>query len=199
MTWSAGQRETSAAMSPAASSTCSRLSSTSSMRRSPMTVRSASSAERPCASAMSSAAATVGNTSADAVTDASETNAAPPGYSRRHPAEQLDRETGLARAAVARDREHARAGAHARRRPTSSTFSRPSSGVVGYWRCLDDRRGVASRVLRTRRSSLATSSAVWKRARGSFSRQRATMRSRSAGTSARTLVSESACRAGSRS
>ena len=81
MTCSEGQRETSAAMSPAASSTCSRLSSTRSTRRSPMTVTSASSAERPCASAMSSAIPTVGSTSAAAVTEASETNAAPPGYS----------------------------------------------------------------------------------------------------------------------
>ena len=46
-----------------------------------MTVQSASSAERPCASAISSAMPTVGNTAEAAVTDASETNAAPPGYS----------------------------------------------------------------------------------------------------------------------
>ena len=51
------------------------------MRRSPITVQSASSAERPCASAMSSATPTVGNTADAAVTDASDTNAAPPGYS----------------------------------------------------------------------------------------------------------------------
>ena len=46
-----------------------------------MTVPSASSAERPCASAMSSAMPTVGSTSAAAVTEASETKAAPPAYS----------------------------------------------------------------------------------------------------------------------
>ena len=43
---------------------------------------------------------------------------------------------------------------------------------------------------RSRRSSFATSSAVWKRSRGFFSRQRPMMRSRSTGTSARTLVSD---------
>ena len=81
ITCSEGQRATSAAMSPAASSTCSRLSSTRSTRRSPMTVASASRAERPWASAMSSAMATVGSTSAAAVTEASDTKAAPPAYS----------------------------------------------------------------------------------------------------------------------
>ena len=46
-----------------------------------MTVASASRAERPWASAMSSAMAIVGSTSAGAVTEASDTKAAPPAYS----------------------------------------------------------------------------------------------------------------------
>jgi len=41
----------------------------------------------------------------------------------------------------------------------------------------------------SRRSSLHRSSAVWNRTRGAFSRQRPTMRSRSAGRSARTFAS----------
>ena len=45
--------------------------------------------------------------------------------------------------------------------------------------------------LRSRRSARDTSSAFWKRSRGFFSRQRLTMRSRSAGKSARTRVSGS--------
>lgn len=53
--------------------TLTRLSRTSSIRRSPMTVHSASSAERPWASAMSSEMLTVGSTSAASVTEASET------------------------------------------------------------------------------------------------------------------------------
>ena len=51
------------------------------MRRCPITVQSASSAERPCASGISNAMQTVGNTDEAAVTAASDTNAAPPGYS----------------------------------------------------------------------------------------------------------------------
>ena len=75
-TVSPGQYETSVAMSPAASRTCSRLSSTRSMRRSPITVHSASIAARPCASATSSVVAIADATSAAFETEASETNAA---------------------------------------------------------------------------------------------------------------------------
>ena len=66
------QRDTSSAMSPAASNTCSRLSSSNSMRPLPITVAIASTAERPSASAMPSAVLTVGITSPACVTDASD-------------------------------------------------------------------------------------------------------------------------------
>jgi len=81
-----------------------------------------------------------------------------------------------------------RAPARTRVAAASSAASRPSSGVEGDGGIFAT--GAASRPGRMRCSSSITSRADCARARGSFSRQRDTMRSRSDGASSRTLVSE---------
>ena len=116
----------------------------------------------------------------------------------RQAAEELDREARLAGAAVAGDGEQARAAAQA----LGGGLRGSPRGRAAAWRAsaAASRRPAASRSGRMRRSSLRTSSAVWKRARGSFSRQRATMRSRSGGhVGPHARRAAAACRAGSRS